>query len=122
MQLRIWSEMYNGGVHSSLNEPPTSTMFVCAGTPTVKKTSTKSDSLTQAITQIATALSPGTTSSSRGPMLAVSPAKVIENRSKCYKQLADLSNLKQSGLLDDEEYAAERQAIIEVLKKLKNNK
>ena len=122
MQLRIWSEMYNGGVYSSLNEPPTSTMFVSAGTPTVKKTFTKSDSLTQPITQIATALSPGTTSSSRGPMLAVCPAKVIENRSECYKQLADLSNLKQSGLLDDEEYAAERQAIMEVLKKLKNNK
>ena len=59
MQLRIWSEMYNGGVHLSLNEPPTSTMFVRAGTPTVKKTSIKSDSLTQAITQMATALSPG---------------------------------------------------------------
>ena len=47
--------------------------------------------------------------------LGTSPAS---NRSKCYKQLADLSNLKQSGLLSDAEYASEREAIMSTLKKL----
>ena len=31
MQLRIWAEMHNGGLHPSLEEPPTSSMFVRAG-------------------------------------------------------------------------------------------
>ena len=47
--------------------------------------------------------------------------KLIDNRSKCYKQLADLSNLKQSGLLSDAEYASEREAIMSMLKKLSKN-
>ena len=38
---------------------------------------------------------------------------------KCYKQLADLNNLKQSGILDEEEYLKERGAIMEMLMKLK---
>jgi hypothetical protein len=50
--------------------------------------------------------------------LGTSPAKPIDNRSKCYKQLADLSNLKQSGLLSDAEYASEHEAIMSMLKKL----
>ena len=31
MQLRIWGEMKAGGMHSSLTDPPTTTMFVRAG-------------------------------------------------------------------------------------------
>ena len=50
--------------------------------------------------------------------VGTSPAKLIDNRSKCYKQLADLNSLKQSGLLSDSEYASEREAIMSTLKKL----
>ncbi len=127
MQFRIWAEMYNGGIHSSLEEPPSSTMFVRAGSGNPKKTkntsqSSPNDSFSQAITQIASALLPNGTansSQSRGSTLGTSPAKIIDNRSKCYKQLAELNNLKLTGLLNDEEYATERQAIIEVLNQLK---
>ena len=51
-------------------------------------------------------------------MLGTSPAKLIDNRTKCYKQLSELNNLKQSGLLSKEEYHAEREAVMEILKKL----
>ena len=37
MQYRVWSEMYIGGVHSSLDEPPTTTMFLRAGGVQLKK-------------------------------------------------------------------------------------
>ena len=47
-----------------------------------------------------------------------SPAKVIEIRSKCNRQLAELKNLMESGLLS-EEYTSERQAIMDTLHKLK---
>ena len=45
-----------------------------------------------------------------------SPAKVIDNHSKCYKQLANLNNLKQSDLLSEAEYASEHEAVISMLK------
>ena len=37
MQFRIWSESVVGGIHSSLEEPPTSSRFVRAGKGTSSK-------------------------------------------------------------------------------------
>ena len=106
MQYRIWAELLSGGVYSSTSEAPTqSTMFMRAGTGGAPKRKSHGVAIAQATS------SPG--SSSAG----TSPAKLIENRSKCYKQLADLNNLKQSGLLSDSEYASEREAIMNTLKK-----
>lgn len=116
MQYTIWAEMYNGGVHPSLAEPPTSSMFVRVGGGNPTKKKTPNDSFTQAITQIASALSPNSSMPRTG--LGTSPGKLIDNRSKCYKQLADLNNLKQSGVLNDDEYTTERGAIMQVLKKM----
>ena len=45
--------------------------------------------------------------------------KVIENRSKLYKQLSDLQSLRSNGVLLDDEYESERESIMELLKKLK---
>ena len=125
MQFRIWAEMHNGGLHPSLDEPPTTSMFTRAGggQATKKKPSASAnDPLSQAISQLAAALSPSVTPSSshasRGAALGASPAKLIDNRTKCYKQLSELSNLKESALLSNEEYYAEREAIMDVLKKL----
>ena len=43
---------------------------------------------------------------------------MIDNRTKCYKQLADLKNLFETSVLSKEEYDAERIVILGVLKKL----
>ena len=48
-----------------------------------------------------------------------SPARLIESRSKLYKQLADLQNLKTAGILTGNEYFAEKATIMELLHKLK---
>ena len=119
MQYRIWAEMLCGGINNvTLTRAPSSTMFIHAGGGAVKPK--KQDTLSQAITQIASALSPNGASATSSPRIAgTSPARLIDNRSKCYKQLADLNNLKQTGLLDDNEYLAERQAIMGMLDKLK---
>ena len=50
--------------------------------------------------------------------VVASPAKSIHNRSKCYKQLGDLSELRNSGVLTEEEYLREKEAIMITLKKL----
>ena len=109
MQYRIWAELLSGGVYSSTLEAPTqSTMFMRAGTGGAQKRKGHGVTSAQA------------TSSQGSSSVGTSPAKLIENRSKCYKQLADLNNLKQSSLLSDAEYASEREAIMNTLKKLSN--
>ena len=47
------------------------------------------------------------------------PGKIIENRSRCYKQLGELMNLKASGVFSEEEYSSEREAVMASLKALK---
>ena len=72
MQFRIWAEMFVGGVHPSLNEPPKSTMFIRAGGGYAPK---RRDSFADAVSQIAVALSPKV-SSTRGDGTSGSPAKL----------------------------------------------
>ena len=105
MQYRIWGEMIGGDLHSSLETPPNTSMFIRAGggTPSRKKSD---QSVTQALTLIANQVSslvydagqsrPGTR---RSPTtVSGSPAKMIENRSKCYHQLKELQDLKSAGV------------------------
>ena len=103
-----------------LKNPPTSSMFTRAGKGCPSKKKEDKNSLSEAVTQaavaISSALSPrsGSVSVSSG----ASPAKVIEARSKCYKQLHDLSSLKESGVLTDDEYIYEKDAVLGILRKL----
>ena len=118
MQLRIWAEMIAGGIYVSMDDPPNTTMFVRAGggTPCKKKKeqdSSVAHALTEAATAITSALSPRVAGASVG-----SPAKLIESRSKLYKQLSELQSLRSSGVLTDEEYKAEKEVIMELLKQL----
>ena len=54
-----------------------------------------------------------------GPPNSAIPIKVIDSRSKCYEQLGELKNLKDSNLLSEDEYMmSEWQAIMATLKSL----
>ena len=75
--------------------------------------------LSDAATVIATALSPAVSTSSTHIIASNSPAKVIESRSKLYRQLNELQNLKQSRVLTDEEYCEEKGTIMKLLQQLK---
>ena len=46
---------------------------------------------------------------------------MIDSRSKLYKQLSDLQNLKSSGVLSEDEYLLEKESIMDLLTKLKAN-
>ena len=70
-------------------------------------------------TAIASALSPPVTGRPSSSGLGSSPAKLIDGRSKCYKQLSELNNLKVSRIISEDEYLAERRAIMEILSTLK---
>jgi len=126
MQLRIWGEMIAGGLHTSQTDPPTTTMFSRAGSGMKVKKDTNSPVI-KAVTDAASAITSAVmgkprdvtslTKSSNG-----SPAKLIENRSKLYKQLSDLKNLKDAGVLSDDEYYEEKEAIMDFLKQLNPKK
>ena len=114
--------MVAGGMHGSTEkapetEPETS-MFLRAGKSTSKKASTANvtESMSKAMTQIASALTPSSTAASRAS--GGSPAQIIDNRSKCYKQLGELRSLKESSLLSDAEYDTERAAVMTTFKNL----
>ena len=83
----------NSGLHLSMDESPNTLMFQCAGggiTPSKKKdlSTPVTQALADAATTIASALSPRVplTPSSTG----TSPARVIEQCSKLYKQLSEV--------------------------------
>lgn len=120
MQLRIWAEMVAGGIYSSFDEPPNTSMFVRAGGGTPCKRKQQDSPMVHALNEVATvlttALSPR--AGANPPTAISSPAKVIESRSKLYKQLSDLQALRTSGVLTEEEYEAEKEVIMELLKKL----
>lgn len=113
MQYRIWSEMIVGGIHVSQNEHPETTMFARCGSAV----SAKKRSSSNVVKAIADALSPKQNS---GSNQGHSPARVIENRSRYYKQLTELKNIQVNGILTSEEYASEREAVMASLKTLKS--
>lgn len=116
MQLRIWSEMIQSGMHKSYKDPPTSSMFQRAGgndTPK-RKSATVADIAAHAATQAIAS----TLTQKAGCSPGTSPGRIIENRSKCYRQLSELNQLKASGVLSPEEYEFEKEAVMKSLKNL----
>ena len=95
MQYRIWVEMKFGRLHDSMTTPPATSTFVRAGGTTPKKPASSNDPMSHAICQLASALTSNTPSATTvAGRVGDSPAKVIESRSKCYQQLAELKNLR----------------------------
>ena len=122
MQFRIWAELIVGGMGNIEGPPVNNSMFTRAGNASAQKKSTSpvAQALTDAATAITSALKPPQEASlSTTPRSSItSPAKLIENRSKLYKQLSELKVLKSSGVLNDEEYTTEKATIMDLLKQL----
>ena len=105
--------MIFSGLHVSLDEPPNTSMFVRAGGYLPKK---RNNDVTEALTRVADRvsgmLSPASSTISK------SPARLIENRSKCYRQLSELNSLRSAGVLSDSEYKSEKDCVMETLRQL----
>lgn len=115
MQVRIWAELIAGGSYTSLDVPPHNNSIAgCGGgsSKSLQKDSSVSKVLAEAASAITSAFNSPKASA---PSLHGSPARLIESRSKLYKQLSELQNL---GVLTDIEYAAEKDTIMELLAKL----
>ena len=93
-------------------------MFQRAGGVPLKR---KTDPLSEALTKFASVITVAPGMARSGPSSTNqasrnSPAKTIENRSRCYRQLGEIKNLYESGLLSETEYQSEREAIMSTLK------
>ena len=86
MQFRIWAEMLAGETHSSVDEPPSTSMLVRAGSAPVQKKDTATQALTVAARAIASALSPPVTGRPSSSGLGSSPAKLIDGWSQLLSQ------------------------------------
>lgn len=127
MQLRIWAELIAGGLYSSTSDPPDNSMFQRAGGSSSgpKKKDQTGTAFAQALSEAATAITcalsgPAKTTPGHGAITTSSPAKLIDSRSKLYKQLSELQNLRSMGILTDAEYATEKETIMSLLKELKS--
>ena len=122
LQVRIWAELIASGLHpNSEQPPPTNSMFERAGTGGSSKPNQKDNSVVKVVADAASAITCALTKTAQspGPSLSVtSPAKLIEGRSKLYKQLSELQNLKSMGVLSDNEYLTEKETIMELLKNM----
>lgn len=115
-QLRIWAEMFIGDIYVNLDDPPTTSMFIRAGGG--NSTKAKKGSLSDAITQISTTISSLASKSPPPAPPVCNPVKSIDGRSKCYRQLNELNNLKLAGVLSEDEFYTEKRVIMDLLKKL----
>jgi hypothetical protein len=96
-------------------------MFQRAGGGSGNKKKQNESGVAQALTAFTQVLSGATKAVSVPSGQGVStssPAKLINSRSKLYKQ-SELQNLKSAGILTDSEYATEKETIMDLLKQLK---
>ena len=93
-------------------------MFLRAGggtTSAKKKSISAGETVSRALTELTSVFIPQ--SSGSGSAMN-SPAKLIDSRTKCYKQLSDIKHLLESGVLSTGEYNSEKAVILNMLKKL----
>ena len=119
MQYRIWGEMINGGLYTSTTEAPETSMFHRAGSkePVARKKSGINETISEFAKHMSAALSTSSAAQGSGST-GSSPMKAIESRSKCYRQLSDLSSLRSAGILTEAEFQHEKGAVMKALSKL----
>ena len=118
MQYHVWGKMIHGGIRKSTTDLPTNSMFKRCGSESSMKISSVKEATVDAVQQIASAI----TIPHQGIKLmerssSASPSRLIDGQSKCYKQLAELKNLKDSGIISESEFQDEHVAILQLLKK-----
>ena len=110
MQIRIWAELIFSRLYASLNDPPhNNSMFERAGSggKASKADRKETENVTKVVTEAASAITSPPNHS---------PAKLIESRSKLYKQLTELQNLKS--IMSEDEYKNEKETIMNLLHQL----
>ena len=123
-QYKLWAEMYVGKVHPSLEEPPNAAMFRHDSKQSKKSqpdlNNTVVDGMLTVMNTLCQALTPTKQVEKQGPSTPTfSPMKQAQLRSTYLKQLGELRDLHDGGVLLSEEYEEQRSGIVNLLRQLK---
>jgi hypothetical protein len=119
-QYKLWAEMLVCGTHTSLDEPPSASMFSRESkhsSSALAASSSLNDTVVSGMmtmmSSLCQALVPKPVGSTCG-----SPVKRAELRGTYMKQLTELKQLRDGGILDEDEYEEQRSDIIELMRQL----
>ncbi len=122
-QYKLWAEMYVGKVHPSLEEPPNAAMFRRDNKKSNKSqpdlNNTVVDGMLTVMNTLCQALTPTKQVEKQCPTPTFSPMKQAQLRSTYLKQLGELRDLHDGGVLSSEEYEEQRSRIVNLLCQLK---
>ena len=112
-QLRLWARMYVANTHDDLDHPPN--VPIITGSVQRPRRESLSDAFSNAATAFAKAFSPQPTAS---PSTSCSPTKVVDIRMKNLEQLRCLQQLREDGILTEEEFCVQKSIVLKSLNKL----
>ena len=123
-QIKFWSEMLANGGYSDIENPPAgAAMFSRETGQKQAKDETTSELVNGMMTMVNTlcqALVPQQISGQVGPVKSTfSPIRKAELRGTYFKQLGELGQLFDAGILTEDEYKEQKQDIIDAMRKLK---
>ena len=115
-QLRLWARMFIAKTHDDLDHPPNVPLITGSVQRQPRKESL-SDAFTSAACAIAKAFSPPPTPPPT-PSSTRSPSKVVDIRMKNLEQLRCLQQLREDGILTEEEFLLQKNIVIKSLNQL----
>ena len=125
-QYKLWAEMYVGKIHLSLGEPPAAAMFKRDAKQPKKPpdlNTTVVDGVLTVVNTLCQALAPTNrlTEKQCAPASSptFSPMKRAQLCSTYLKQLSELRDLHDAGVLHQDEYEEQRSDLVNLLRQLK---
>ena len=119
-QYKLWAEMYAKGAHNSLEEPPHAAMFQHE-TKQSKSSHDHAAVMVTVIDKLCSALTPKQIGNDKRAITStLSPMKKAELRSTYMKQLSELRQLHDNGVLTEDKYEEQREELVQLMRQLKN--
>ena len=116
-QYKLWGEMLACGTHTSISDPPSASVFGRESKCSSTSSSAINDSVVSGMVTVMNTLYQALV-----PKQAVtgssSPMKRAELRGTYMKQLTELRQLRDSGILDQSEYEEQRSDIVKLMREL----
>ena len=119
-QLRLWARMISNGLHEDLDNPPRVPM-ITGTTPKRPKQDTLTEALTSVATVFAKMINPPSSGQSVGASssaMTMSPCKAADLRMKHLEQLRCLQQLMEDNIISESEFKEQKEIIIATLRKI----
>ena len=126
-QIRFWAEMLANGGYSDLDNPPAgAAMFHRETASKRSKTENSNDTIMSGVLTVVNTLcqalvphDQASPTATRVPSATFSPMKKAELRGTYFKQLVELRNLFDQGILTEDEYKEQKEDLVDAVRKLK---